>query len=137
VKFSIEFGGDPQDVTITASGAADPAGFASMNERLMSDPRFRPGLAYLIDLSGVDVTELPQADAEQIAERGSENTWHYPPRAVAIVATSPRTLAQTACDRPHGRTQVGPSSLRDTRGCGRVAARRSRVDGGTRATSAS
>ncbi len=95
MKFSIEFGGDPQDVTITASGAADPAGFASMNERLMYDPRFRPGLAYLIDLSGVDVTELPQADAEQIAERGSENTWHYPPRAVAIVATSPRTLAQT------------------------------------------
>jgi hypothetical protein len=95
VEFTIEFGSDPQDVTINASGAADPAGFELMNERLMSDPRFRPGLTYLIDLTGLDVTALPPSDVEQIAERGNVNTWHYPPRAVAVLATSPETLAQT------------------------------------------
>jgi hypothetical protein len=95
VEFTIEFAGDPQDVTIVASGAADPAGFELMNERLMSDPRFRAGLSYLIDLSGIDVTELPPSDAEHIAERGSVNTWNFPPRAVAIVASNPETLAQT------------------------------------------
>jgi hypothetical protein len=95
MEFSIEFGGDPQDVTITASGAADPAAFVLMSDRLMSDPRFRPGLMFLIDVSAVDVTELPQSDVEEIAELGSVNTWHYPPRAVAMVATNPLTLAQT------------------------------------------
>ena len=95
MEFTIEFAGDPQDVTIVASGAADPAGFELMNERLMSDPRFRAGLSYLIDLSGIDVTALPPSDVEGIAERGSVNTWHYPPRAVAIVASNPETLAQT------------------------------------------
>ena len=95
MEFTIEFAGDPQDVTINASGAADPAGFELMNERLMSDPRFRAGLSYLIDLSDIDVTALPPSDVEHIAERGSVNTWHYPPHAVAIVASNPDTLAQT------------------------------------------
>lgn len=95
MEFTIEFAGDPQDVTIVASGAADPSGFELMNERLMSDPRFRTGLSYLIDLSDIDVTALPPSDAEHIAERGSVNTWLYPPHAVAIVASNPETLVQT------------------------------------------
>ena len=94
VEFTIEFAGDPQDVTITASGAADPADFKLMNERLLTDPRFRAGLAYLVDLSGLDVAELPQVDVEEIAERGSVTTWQYPPRAVAVFTTNPETFAQ-------------------------------------------
>ena len=94
MEFTIEFAGEPQDVTIVASGAADPTGFELMNERLMSDPRFRAGLSYLIDLSDIDVTALPASDVEHIAERGSVSTWHYPPHAVAVVASNPETLAQ-------------------------------------------
>jgi hypothetical protein len=94
VEFSIEFGGDPQDVTITASGVGDPTGFVSLNERLLADPRFRAGLSYLIDLSELEVAELPQHDVEQIAGVGTASTWDYPPRAVAMVATNPATRAQ-------------------------------------------
>ena len=94
MEFSIEFGGDPQDVTITASGAGDLAGFASLNERLLSDPRFKAGLSYLIDMSDLEVAELPAYDVEQIAEVGNESTWNYPPRAVAMVATNPATREQ-------------------------------------------
>ena len=95
MEFSIAFGGDPQDVTITATGPADPAAFVRMNEKLMADPRFRPGLSYLIDLSGLDAAGLPSVDVEQIAEHGAVNTWHYPPRAVAVLATDPQTFNQT------------------------------------------
>ena len=94
MEFSIEFSGDPQDVTITASGVGDLAGFATLNERLLSDPRFRAGLSYLIDLSGLEVAGLPQEEVEQIAGVGNESTWNYPPRAVAMVATNPATHAQ-------------------------------------------
>jgi hypothetical protein len=94
VEFSIEFGGDPQDVTITVSGVGDLAGFASLNEALLSHPRFRSGLSFLIDFSDLEVAELPQEDVEQIAEVGNESTWDYPPRAVAMVATNPATRAQ-------------------------------------------
>ena len=94
MEFSIEFGGDPQDVTITASGDGDLAGFASMNERLLADPRFKAGLSYLIDMSELEVAELPPYDVEQIAEVGNESTWNYPPRAVAMVAANPATRAQ-------------------------------------------
>ncbi|HEY8030690.1 MAG TPA: hypothetical protein VIE38_14440 [Gaiellaceae bacterium] len=94
MEFSIEFGGDPQDVTITASGVGDLASFASLNGRLLADPRFRAGLSYLIDLSELEVAELPQEDVEQIATVGNESTWDYPPRAVAMVATNPTTHEQ-------------------------------------------
>ncbi|HEY4413071.1 MAG TPA: hypothetical protein VGN06_08755 [Gaiellaceae bacterium] len=94
MEFSIEFAGDPQDVTVTVSGPGDLAGFALLNERLVSDPRFRAGLSYLIDFSELEVAELPQEDVEQIAGVGGESTWNYPPRAVAMVATNPTTRAQ-------------------------------------------
>jgi hypothetical protein len=94
VEFSIEFGGDPQDVTIAVSGVGDLAGFASLNEAVLSDPRFRVGLSFLIDFSELEVAELPQHEVEQIAGVGTASTWDYPPRAVAMVATNPATRAQ-------------------------------------------
>jgi hypothetical protein len=95
MQFSIEFGGDPQDVTITATGPADPAAFVRMNETLVADPRFRPGLSYLVDFSDLEAADLPPSDVERIAARGTETTWHYPPRAVAVLAPDPQTFNQT------------------------------------------
>jgi hypothetical protein len=94
VEFSIEFGGDPQDVTITASGTGNLLGFATLNERVLADPRFRAGLSYLIDLSDLEVGDLPPDEVEQIAGVGNESAWNYPPRAVAMVATNPETREQ-------------------------------------------
>ena len=44
MEFTIEFGGDPQDVTITLSGVATPGSFRRFNEARLSDERFRKGL---------------------------------------------------------------------------------------------
>jgi hypothetical protein len=54
MDFTIEFGGRPQDMTITTSGTADVAGFSRMNSALTSDPRFRSGMAILVELSALD-----------------------------------------------------------------------------------
>jgi hypothetical protein len=92
VEFAIEFGGDPQDVTITASGSADPAGFNLMNQKLVSDPRFRAGMAILVDNSALDQTRLSDRDLQEVAEPIMERDWNFPPRAIAIVAPSPRAF---------------------------------------------
>jgi hypothetical protein len=67
VNHRIEFGGDPQDVTVITSGEADRAGFAAFNNDLVSHPEFRPGMAVLIDHSDLDASLLTGADILAIA----------------------------------------------------------------------
>ncbi|MDX6414867.1 MAG: hypothetical protein QOH23_2277 [Gaiellaceae bacterium] len=67
MRHSIEFGGDRRDVTVTTHGSATPEGFIQFNEELVDDPRFRPGMAILIDHSDLDVTPLTDVDIRAIA----------------------------------------------------------------------
>ncbi len=67
MRHSIEFGGDRRDVTVTTHGSATPEGFIQLNEDLVDDPRFRPGMAILIDHSDLDVTPLTDVDVRAIA----------------------------------------------------------------------
>jgi hypothetical protein len=94
VDFTIEFGGEPQDVTITTSGVADTAGCLGLYTRLASDPRHRRGLLILADHSTLDTSELTDLDIERIAAAVSTSEWHAPPRAVAILVASPRAVDQ-------------------------------------------
>jgi hypothetical protein len=68
VDHRIEFGGEPQDVTVTTSGEADRAGFAAFNNALVTHPAFRPGMAVLIDHSDLDASLLTGADILAIAD---------------------------------------------------------------------
>jgi len=92
VDFTIEFGGEPQDVTITTSGVADVGGSARLYAELVSDPRHRRGLLVLADHSALDTSELTDLDIERIAAAVSTTEWAAPPRAVAIVISTARAL---------------------------------------------
>jgi hypothetical protein len=67
VEHRIEYGGGPQDVTVTTSGPADLDSLKRVNEELVADPRFEPGMLVLIDHSALQVTELP---TEHVADLG-------------------------------------------------------------------
>jgi hypothetical protein len=67
VNWAIEFGGDPQDVTVTTAGKASRDGFFGFNLDLVSDARWRPGMLVLLDHSALDTSELTGHDVEEIA----------------------------------------------------------------------
>jgi hypothetical protein len=89
VEYAIEFGGDPQDVTITMSGPADAATFLRLTHELVSHPNFRPRLAMLVDISAVDTPLTSEQDTEEATQAALERDWNFPPRAVAIVVSTP------------------------------------------------
>lgn len=85
MEFAIDFGGDPQDVTITTSGKASLDGFKRMSETLASDPRFRAGLAILMDHCALSRDGMSEDDRRKAAEHIMDRDWTFPPKAIAIV----------------------------------------------------
>jgi hypothetical protein len=88
MEFTFEFGGAPQDLTITASGVADVDGYLRMYEGLVDDPRFRSDMLILVEQSELDLSQCSSEAIEQIALSLAERDWRFPPRAVAIVAST-------------------------------------------------
>jgi hypothetical protein len=88
MEFSFEFGGDPQDLTITASGIADVEGYGQMAADLLLDRRFRSDMLILVEQSELDLSGCSNETIEQIAISLAERDWRRPPRAVAIVAST-------------------------------------------------
>ena len=91
MEFTIEFGGELQDVTITTFGIADVDGSRRLYAALASDPRYRSGMLILTDHSALEMSRLSDLDLERIAAVISESDWSLPPHAVAIVASNPET----------------------------------------------
>jgi hypothetical protein len=85
MEFTIEFGGGPQDVTVTTFGIADVDGSRRLYAALASDPRYRAGMLILADHSALEMSRLTDLDLERIAAAITESDWNLPPRAVAIV----------------------------------------------------
>jgi hypothetical protein len=92
MDYMIEFGGDPQDVTVTTSGQADLAAFEAMNEELMSDARFRPGMKILVDHSDLDVSALAKSEIQGIARSVSQAGDALGDASIAIVAPQTATF---------------------------------------------
>jgi hypothetical protein len=86
VRHRIEFGGEPQDVTVITWGEADRAGFAAFNNDLVSHPEFRPGMAVLIDHSELDASLLTGADILAIADHLKRVEHRIGDGPVALVA---------------------------------------------------
>jgi hypothetical protein len=97
--FSFTFGGEPQDLTIILTGRADVPGLRRLNEALTHDPRFRAGLAILVDTSDLDVSGLTAEAIEVITEPVVERDWSALPLAEAIVAPNEATSATAALYR--------------------------------------
>jgi hypothetical protein len=106
MRYTFDFGGDPQDLTIVISGRATPLDLHRLNDDLRSDRRFRPGLVILVDVSELDVSALTLDALEVAAAPIAERDAVAPPLAVAIVAPSPEVLARAA----HYRAFLGGSA---------------------------
>ena len=87
--WTIEFGGDPQDVTVTTEGEATPEGFARMNAELAEDERFGPGMLVLVDHTRLLVHELSERKVRTISHEFAESEAELRSAIVAIVAPRP------------------------------------------------
>jgi hypothetical protein len=85
VTWTFEFGGGPQYVTVTTEGVASTQAFCAMVAELASDPRWRPGMAVLVDHSALDASALTGRDVEQIAGFMVDLDDRYGSAALAIV----------------------------------------------------
>jgi len=85
MEFAVEFGGEPQDVTVTASGIADVAGLREIVTTVAADERYRAGLLVLYELSGLDMSGISDDELERVTETVMERDWRSQPRAVALV----------------------------------------------------
>lgn len=85
VEFVVEFGGEPQDVTVTASGVADVATLRELVRTVAGDERYRAGLLLLYELSGLDMSQLSDRELEQVTAAVMDRDWISQPRAVAVV----------------------------------------------------
>jgi hypothetical protein len=92
MEYRIEFGGDPQDVTLTTSGEADLHTFRKMNDELTSDSRFRPGMKILVDHSELDVSPLTSDEIRGIADSVSQAGDMFGEASIAIVAPQTSTF---------------------------------------------
>ncbi len=108
MDFTIEFGGDPQDVTITLSGVASPEGFLRFNEARLSDQRFREGLLILLDASALDTSQVTESMFQAAVEPMIERERLYPPLGLAILAPDEQTFRDAILTRAH----LGGSSSR-------------------------
>jgi hypothetical protein len=110
VEFRIDFGGDPQDVTITTSGRADLEGFERFNEALVSDPRYRPGMTILVDHSQLDASSLSPEEVEAIGNAVTRLADRIGPSLVAIVSGDRVTFGQAGISVAYG--PPGPIRIR-------------------------
>lgn len=91
MTYSIEFGGDPQDLTITLSGAIDPRSIRAFVEDLIAHPEYRAGLLILADITDVNTSSISVEEYETLTDLFATRDHRFPARATAIVAPAGRT----------------------------------------------
>jgi hypothetical protein len=68
VEYTITFGGDPEDVQVTLSGPVTLEAIAAYLADLVHDPRWRPGMQALVDVSALDPPGLSAIEIERLAD---------------------------------------------------------------------
>jgi hypothetical protein len=105
VNYSIEFGGHPQDLTLTLSGALDAREIRAFVEELVAHPEYRAGMLILADLSGLNTSGVSVEDYEGISDVIAGRDHRFPAKGIAIVAPDSRTFG----DAMQHRAYVGGS----------------------------
>jgi len=88
VEYTYDFGDGPFDLIVTVSGAASAQEMMLLRGELLGDPRLRPGMNVLYDLTGIDARGLTTDDLRELADDGRR----FEPlgrHAVALVAPKP------------------------------------------------
>jgi hypothetical protein len=68
VEYAVAWGGDPEDVFVTASGVASLEGLRAMTAAVITDPRFRPGQRCLLDYRRLDWSAMTVDDLRRRAD---------------------------------------------------------------------
>ena len=95
MDYAFEFGGFPQDVTVTASGEARVSEFRHLFEELFDEPSFRAGMRVLLDLCEVDMSAIPLMEASKIGLSLAEFEDRCEGCAIAVVSRDPLTSVLT------------------------------------------
>ena len=88
MEYRIEFGGAPQDVTITTFGPATPEALSGFVRDLVDDPRFLPGMFILADHQRMDASTVTAADVKEQSAMMNGLDDRIGPCKVAIVVPS-------------------------------------------------
>jgi hypothetical protein len=91
MKYSLEFGGDPEDLAITLTGTVDPPGIRAFVEDLVSRPEYRAGMLILVDISDLDTSSISVEEYESVSDVIAGRDHRFPAKATAIVAPGNRT----------------------------------------------
>ncbi|MDE3024018.1 MAG: hypothetical protein KGI93_00455 [Acidobacteriota bacterium] len=92
MKYSIELGGEPQDLTVTLSGALDGGSLRALVTDLTAHPGYRAGMLVLVDLSDLDTSSISMEQYESVSDLISGRDHRFPAKAIAIVAPDARTF---------------------------------------------
>ena len=92
MEYTIEFGGTPQDVTITATGLADAKGLVGLVRDLVSSAPFRPGMLILEDYLAIDASKVTSSDLHAQADTVIQFSDQIGPSKAAIIVPSPVTF---------------------------------------------
>jgi hypothetical protein len=95
LRHAITFGSDPEDVFVVLAGETTVGGFEAYLGDLVSDPRWRPGMNVLIDLTALDSRKLTEQDLARIAALLSRYRTQLGPGRRAQVATDPLSFGLT------------------------------------------
>jgi hypothetical protein len=103
VEIEIEFrdGDGPADIEEKLTGVPTEDGFRLLNERVMSDPRFRARLRILVDCSALNTIGLSNEELQSFSNHMAVRDWDYPPAAVAIIAPDDQTFEAVQAYRAH------------------------------------
>jgi hypothetical protein len=91
MNYSLDFGGSPQDLTMTLAGAVDAPSIRTFIEEMMAHPEYRPGMLILVDLSELDTSTITQEQYEGLGDAISGRDHRFPAKGIAIVAPDDRT----------------------------------------------
>jgi hypothetical protein len=91
MNYSLDFGGSPQDLTMTLAGAVDAPSIRTFIEEMMAHPEYRAGMRILVDLSELDTSTITQEQYEGLGDAISGRDHRFPSKAIAIVAPGGRT----------------------------------------------
>ena len=103
MEIEIDFrdGDGPADIEEKLSGVPTEDGFRLLNERVMSDPRFRAGMKILVDCAALNTIGLSNQDLQSFSEHMAVRDWDFPPAAVAIIAPDDQTFDAVQAYRAH------------------------------------
>jgi hypothetical protein len=103
MRYEIEFlaDGEPANAAVTLSGPLTPTDFRELTDALTGDPRWRAGLALLVDISALDVAAVSDDDLGELTGPVVARDWDCPPRAVAIIAPDDQRFRAAQSYRAH------------------------------------